>query len=115
MSSSEQNFGGEAHGLRKIRSDGSERRQKEIAEAVPFEAGAFVEAVAKEFREQRFVSAEGDDAVANVARRKHVQLFAQAAAGSAVVADGDHSAQIADNGGICPSSANLPGRKRETL
>ena len=98
------NFGGEPHGFGKIGSQGSERGQKQIAEAVTFESRAFVEAVTEKPGQQGFVFAEGDDAVADVAGRKHVEFLAQAAAGAAVVADRDHGAQIANDWGI-----RLPG------
>ena len=50
----------------------------------------------KQAGEQGFVFRERDDAVANISRRKHVELLAQASAGAAVVADRDHGAQLAD-------------------
>src|SRR5579863_5563806 len=56
--------------------------------------------MAKELREQGLVFAEGDDAIANVARREHVELFAEASAGTAVVADRNHGAKVADDGRI---------------
>ena len=50
----------------------------------------------KQAGEQGFVFGERNDAVANVSRREHVELFAQTSAGAAVVADRDHGAQFAD-------------------
>src|SRR4029077_3693537 len=51
---------------------------------------------------QSLVFREGDDAVAHVAGRKHVKFFAEASAGSAVVADGDDSAEFGDLRGARP-------------
>jgi hypothetical protein len=64
---------------------------------VAFKAGALVEAVTKKLREQRFVLAEGNDAVPDVAGREHVEFFAQAPAGSAVVADRDDGTKVTND------------------
>src|SRR5207249_12019711 len=45
-------------------------------------------------RESCFVLRERDDAVADIARRKHVELFAQASAGATIVTDCDYSAEL---------------------
>ena len=97
VSAGDQNFRRKAHRFGEIVSDGSERGQKKIAEAVAFEAGAFFEAVTEKLGEQSFIFAEGDNAVADVAGRQHVEFFAQAAAGAAIVADRDDGAKIADH------------------
>ena len=89
MTAGDQNFRGKAHGFRKVVSDGSQRRQKEIAETVAFQTGSFIEAMPEELGKQSFILAEGDDTVPDIARRKHVEFFAQASAGTAVVADRD--------------------------
>jgi hypothetical protein len=47
-------------------------------------------------REEVFVFRERDHAVADVARREHVQVFAEAAGGAAVVGDGDDGGELAD-------------------
>src|SRR5580704_8699025 len=98
VATGDQNFRRQAHRFRKIMSDGGQRSQKKIAKAVTFETGAFVEAVTEELGEQSFILAESDDTVTDIAGRKHVEFFAQAAAGAAVVADRDHSAEIANDG-----------------
>src|ERR1700690_906883 len=54
--------------------------------------------MAEELGEQSLILAEGDDTVADVAGRKHVEFFAQTAAGTAVVTDGNHGAKIPDDG-----------------
>src|SRR5260370_36295858 len=94
----DQNLGRKPHGFGKIMSDVGQGRQEEIAEAVALEAGAFLKAMTEKLREQSLVLAEGDDTVAYVAGRKHVEFLAQASAGCAVVADGDHGAEVANNG-----------------
>ncbi len=111
VSASDQNFGRKAHGFGEILSDGSERREKKIAEAVAFKARAFFEAMAEKLGEQGFIFAEGDDAVADVAGRKHVEFFAQASAGAAVVADGDDGAEIANDGASRGTAPNSPGAR----
>ena len=96
VSAGKQNFRGQPDGLAEVPGDGGQRRQKQIAEAMAFEARSFGETMLKQPGEQGFVFGESDDAVANVARRKHVELFAQTSAGAAVVADRDHGAEFAD-------------------
>jgi len=46
--------------------------------------------------EQGFVFGEGNDAVANISGRKHVELFAETATGSSVIADRNYGAQFTD-------------------
>ena len=104
----QQNLRRESHRLGKISSDRGQGRQKKISEAMAFQAGAFLEAVLEQSRKQGFVFGEGNDAIAHVARRKHVEFFAQTAAGSAIVAHRDHAAQFA-NGGLTGS-----GQRRAT-
>ena len=70
--------------------------RNKIAEAVAFEAGSFYETMLKQAGEQGLVFGESDDAVANISRREHVELLAQASAGAAIIADRDYGAQFAD-------------------
>src|SRR5437868_2924142 len=63
----------------------------------------------KELREQIGVFGESDDAIANVAGRKHVQFFAKPAAGAAIVADGDNRTEFADAGATGYWAKRLPG------
>ena len=97
MAAGKQNLRRQPHGFGKIRRQGCERRKKQIAEAVPFESRSFSEAVAEELGEQGLVFAQGDDAVAYVARGKHVEFFAQTATGATIVADRNHGAQISND------------------
>jgi hypothetical protein len=71
--------------------------------------------MAEELGEQGFIFAKGDDAVADVAGRKHVELFAQTAAGSAIVADGDHGTKIGDYGRARMAGEQFGRRESETL
>jgi hypothetical protein len=57
------------------------------------------EAVLEEAGEESFVLGESDEAVADVAGGKHVEVFAEAAGGAAVVGDGDNGGELADEGG----------------
>jgi len=50
----------------------------------------------KEARQQGRIFGEGDDAVANIARRQHVEFLAQPPAGAAIIADRDHGAKFVD-------------------
>src|SRR5580704_5889199 len=96
MAASGQNLRRQPDCLAEILGDGSQRRQKKIAEAVAFEARAFLEAVLEQLRQKGFVFGESHDAVANVAGRQHVEFFAEAPAGTAVVADRHYRAKIVD-------------------
>jgi hypothetical protein len=69
----------------------------------------------EELREQSFILTEGDDAIADITGRKHVELFAQAAAGAAIVTDGDNGAEVPDDGRIGPCATYLRGSKNEAL
>ena len=62
----------------------------------PSRPDPFDETMLKQAGEQGLIFGERDDAVANVARRQHVELLAQASAGAAVVADRDDGAEFAD-------------------
>ena len=86
---------GLAHGLFEVAGDAGHRDDEQVAEAVTFQAGAFVEAVLEQARHQRLGLGQRGDAVAHVARRQHAELAAQAAGGAAVVADGDDRGQVA--------------------
>ena len=102
------------HGLGEVSGDAGERGDEEVAEAVAFEV-ALGEAVLEELREQVLVFGERDHAVADVAGRKHVEVFAQAAGGAAVVGDGDDGGELADEAGevrlgVRPTAARQAGR-----
>ena len=96
MSACEQNFRRKAHRLRKVSGDRRQSRQKQIAEAVAFQSRTFLKAMLEQSREQGFVFRKGDDAIAHIARRKHIELFAQTAARSAIVAHRHHTRQFAN-------------------
>ena len=85
-------------GLGEVAGDAGERGEEEVAEAVAFEV-ALGEAVLEEAAEQVLVLGEGDEAVADVAGGKHVEVFAEAAGGATVVGDGDDGGELADEGG----------------
>src|SRR6476661_472418 len=76
-----------------------------------FQTGSLFEAVPEKFRQQSFVFAEGDDAVANVIRRKHIEFLAQASAGSTIVADRDHGGEISNYGRIWRPAASVRSRE----
>ena len=68
--------------------------RKQIAEAVALESPAGLEAVLEQPREQGFVFGERHHAIADVARRQHVELAAQAAGTAAIVGDRDHRRDV---------------------
>ena len=63
---------------------------KRLPKLWPFSPPPPCEAVLKELGEQGLVFGEGHHAVADVARREHVELAAQAAGTAAVVCHGDN-------------------------
>ena len=89
--------------------------RNKISETVAFEAGAFVEAMLEELGEQSLILAEGDDAIANVAGREHVEFFAQASAGASVIANRDYGAEIANHGRAWGRRRQLRGSEREAF
>ena len=54
----------------------------------------------EELRKHIFFFAEGDHAVAQVAGRKHIEVFAQAARGTAIVGDGYNRREIGRSGTV---------------
>src|SRR3979411_2600730 len=115
VAAGQENLRRKPHRFRKVRGDRSECGQKQIAKAVTFKTGAFFEAVTEELRKQRFILAKGDDAVPDVARRKHVEFFAQATARSAIVADCYYRTKIANERWPGLSSQNLVWRENKSL
>ena len=93
-----EDLGADLDGLGEVSGDAGEGGEEEVAEAVAFEV-AVGEAVLEEAGEEVFVLGEGDEAVADVAGGKHVEVFAEAARGAAVVGDGDDGGELADEGG----------------
>ena len=66
------------------------------------QAGPFHKAMLEEARQEGLVFRKRDDTVANVAGRKHIELFAQTSARTAVVADGHYGAQLVNLGMVGP-------------
>ena len=63
----------------KIARELRQRGQKQVAEAMAFQSAAAGEPVLEQPRQQRFVLRQRHHAVADIARRQHVELAAQAA------------------------------------
>jgi hypothetical protein len=99
-------------GLAEVAGDAGERGQKEVAEAVALEAFAGRKAILEEAREQVLILTERDHAVAQIAGREHVEVFAEAAAGTAVVGDGDDGSEIGNFTGtiaaVCRTGVDMP-------
>src|SRR5687767_4235848 len=89
-------FGRKPDRLGKISRDFGERRQKQIAETVAAEFAVTAKAIAEEPRDQVRIFRKCDHAVANVARRQHLQLVAQTPGTTAVVRDSDDTRQAFD-------------------
>lgn len=94
-----EDLGGGLNGLGEVAGDVGERGEEEIAEGVAFEVALF-EAVLEEAGEEVLVFGEGDHAVTDVAGRKHLEVFAEAAGGAAVVCDRDDRGEVADHAGV---------------
>ena len=99
MAASGEDFGGEADGLGKVAGHLSECGEEEVAEVVAFEFAAGTEAVLEEAGDEVLVLRERDHAVAQVAGWEHFEVFAEAAAGPAIVRDGDDGGEVADPDG----------------
>ncbi len=93
-----EDLGAGLDGLGEVSGDAGEGGEEEVAEAVAFEV-AGGEAVLEEAGEEGFVLGEGDEAVADVAGGKHLEVFAETTRGAAVVGDGDDGGEVADEGG----------------
>ena len=92
------NLGAGLDGLGEVAGNAGESGEEEIAEAVAFQV-ALGEAVLEEAGEQVLILGESDEAVAQVARGKNVEVFAEPAGGAAVVGDGDDRGELADKAG----------------
>jgi hypothetical protein len=90
--------GGGLYGCGEVSGDAGEGGEEEVAEGVAFE-GAAGEAVLEETREEVLVFGEGDETGADIAGRREVKVFAEAAGGAAVVGDGDDGGELADEAG----------------
>src|SRR5579885_3719903 len=62
-----------------------ERRQEQVPEAVPFQSTAIGKSVLEQPRKQRLILRQRDHAIADIARREHVEIAAQAARTAAIV------------------------------
>jgi hypothetical protein len=96
VSAGKKDFRRQANGFAEIAGDGGQCREEKVAEAMSFKTRSLYEPVLKQTGEQGFIFREGDDAVADISGRKHVELFAETSTGAAVVADCNHGAQFAN-------------------
>jgi hypothetical protein len=58
----------------------------------------FIEAMPEELGEQRFILTQRNDAVANIAGRKHIEFLAESPARAPIVTDRDYGAEIPYDG-----------------
>ncbi len=89
-------LGGKLNRVPKVAGDFSESSDEEVAEVVAFQSVAGAKAVGEQLDQQILFFAEGDHAVAEVAGRQHVEVFAQASRGSTVIRDGYDGGEVAD-------------------
>jgi len=89
-------FGGKLNRVSEVSGDLSERSDEEVAEAVAFQGVAGAKAVREEPDEQILFLTERDHAVAQVARRQHVEVFAESTRGSAIIRDGNDGGEVAN-------------------
>ena len=93
---------------RKIAGDLGQRGHKQVAEVVPLQRVAAAKAMGEELRQQVLFLAQRHHAVAQVARRQHVEVLAQPAGRAAVVGHRDHRGQVGDQSGL---SRRKPGQR----
>jgi hypothetical protein len=95
-----QHFARELDRFLKVARDRGERRQKEVSEAVPLQAASAGETELKQAGEKTGVLGERHHAVADIARRQHLEIAPQPPRASAVIGHRDHSGQVADPAGV---------------
>src|SRR5262245_58420796 len=96
MTLTREHFRGETDRFGKVASDFRQRCQKEISKAVSAKLAVATKAMTKETRQQRRVFRERDHAVADVARRQHLQFVAQASGTATVVGNSNDGRQTLD-------------------
>ncbi len=79
-----------------VAGDAGQGGQEEVAEGMADEPAAVGKAVLEQAGQQVLVVRQGDDAVADVARRQDPELPPQAAGRAAVVGDGDHAGEASE-------------------
>ena len=84
-----QHFARETHGPAEVARQMGKRGEKQVAQAVTLQSMSGGEPVLEKPGHQLFVFGQGHHAVADVARRNHVQLRPQPARAAAVVGSGD--------------------------
>ena len=89
-----QHFRRGLHGVGKIAHDVGQRGKKEIAEAVSFQTASGMEAILEQTRQQGLILRQRHHAVADVARRQHLELAAQATGAAAVIAHRDNGCDV---------------------
>src|SRR5580698_8579288 len=96
MASRGEDFCGQTDGLGEISRHLRKRGDEEVAEAVAFEAGTGAKSMAEEAGDEVLIFREGNHAVAQVAGRKHVEVFPQPATRAAVVGDSNDRSEMAE-------------------
>ena len=91
--------------LGKIAGDLGKRREKKISEAVSAEVAVAAEPMSEQLRQKMRVFGKGDHAVADIARRQHLQFVAKPARASAVVRNRDDGRKVFDPNRL-PSSGS---------
>ncbi len=91
-------LGGKTNGLGEVAGHLGEGGDEEVAEVMAAQFGALAEAVTEELGDEALIFGESDHAVAQISRRQHVEIAAEAAAGATVVGDGDYRSEVGNDG-----------------
>src|SRR5262252_8977169 len=74
-----------------------------------------VEAMTEQLGKQCFILAQGDDAIPDVTRRKHVELFPQSSTGAAIITNRDDCREVANRRFAAGDRNRIRGRLYEAL
>src|SRR5689334_20256513 len=97
------------HGDGEVSRHGCKGRKKEIAKVVSFKITGAGKTKLKKFGDQVFVFRERNQAVPDIARRKHAQFTPQPATGTAIVTYGDQRSKVRDKWAIWRDFPRMDG------
>jgi hypothetical protein len=100
-------------GVAEVALDLGQRRQEQVAEGVPLELGAALEAVVEEPPEGGLVVRQRRQAVDQIAGGRHVEGLAQAPRRAPVVADGHHGREVRRGAAQAAQQARQAGAAAE--
>ena len=100
-----EHLAGDPNRVEEVPRDVGEGGEEEVSEAVAREMPLAREPELEQLRHQGLDVRQGDEAVSDVARGKHLELLAQAPGAAPVVGHGDHGRQVGD----APAEVALQG------